>query len=176
MWHGVIRYFFPCCELLWAGSIYHIWSGWTSFQVVVVLRSPIHANEPSEYNGMLYRTSNRVLNNGIKVIILICMDGTSQYHHHQFWYLVFKSPFITVYYNELALLGVVSEWWWTLALTRSWCWSVALARVHLDGLEASVKCPKVGCHQGNVKGESVVAAILPSRMGVSYCTSGSFCS
>ena len=51
--------------------------------VVVVLRSPIHANEPSEYNGMLYRTSNRVLNNGIKVIILICMDGTSQYHHHQ---------------------------------------------------------------------------------------------
>ena len=50
--------------------------------VVVVLRSPIHANEPSEYNDMLYRTSNRVLNNGIKVIILICMDGTSQYHHH----------------------------------------------------------------------------------------------
>ena len=32
---------------------------------------------------MLYRTSNRVLNNGIKVIILICMDGTSQYHHHR---------------------------------------------------------------------------------------------
>ena len=52
------------------------------YMVVVVLRSPIHANEPSEYNGMLYRTSNRVLNNGIKVIILICMDGTSQYHHH----------------------------------------------------------------------------------------------
>ena len=51
--------------------------------VVVVLRSPIHANEPSEYNGMLYHTSKRVLNNGIKVIILICMDGTSQYHHHQ---------------------------------------------------------------------------------------------
>ena len=51
--------------------------------VVVVLRSPIHANEPSEYNGMLYRTSNTVLNNGIKVIILICMDGTSQYHHHR---------------------------------------------------------------------------------------------
>ena len=51
--------------------------------VVVVLRSPIHANEPSEYNGMLYRTSNRVLNNGMKVIILICMDGTSQYHHHR---------------------------------------------------------------------------------------------
>ena len=49
---------------------------------MVVLRSPIHANEPGEYNGMLYRTSNRVLNNGIKVIILICMDGTSQYHHH----------------------------------------------------------------------------------------------
>ena len=54
-------------------------------RVVVVLRSPIHANEPSEYNGMLYRTSNRVLNNGIKVIILICMDGTSQYHHHPRW-------------------------------------------------------------------------------------------
>ena len=51
---------------------------------MVVLRSPIHANEPSEYNGMLYRTSNRVLNNGIKDIILICMDGTSQYHHHRF--------------------------------------------------------------------------------------------
>ena len=51
--------------------------------VVVVLRSPIHANELSEYKGMLYRTSNRVLNNGIKVIILICMDGTSQYHHHR---------------------------------------------------------------------------------------------
>ena len=57
-------------------------AGWQN-SVVVVLRSPIHANEPSEYNGMLYRTSNRVLNNGIKVIILICMDGTSQYHHHQ---------------------------------------------------------------------------------------------
>ena len=55
---------------------------WAIMPVVVVLRSPIHANEPSEYNGMLYRTSNRVLNNGIKVIILICMDGTSQYHHH----------------------------------------------------------------------------------------------
>ena len=51
--------------------------------VVVVLRSPIHANEPSEYKGMLYRTSNRVLNNGIKVIILICMDGNSQYHRHE---------------------------------------------------------------------------------------------
>ena len=56
---------------------------WSDNAVVVVLRSPIHANEPSEYNGMLYRTSNRVLNNGIKVIILICMDGTSQYHHHR---------------------------------------------------------------------------------------------
>ena len=59
----------------------------TDFVVVVVLRSPIHANEPSEYNGMLYRTSNRVLNNGIKVIILICMDGTSQYHHHRLCWL-----------------------------------------------------------------------------------------
>ena len=58
----------------------------STFLVVVVLRSPIHANEPSEYNGMLYRTSNRVLNNGIKVIILICMDGTSQYHHHHFFW------------------------------------------------------------------------------------------
>ena len=58
--------------------------GYLYFGVVVVLRSPIHANEPSEYNGMLYRTSNRVLNNGIKVIILICMDGTSQYHHYLF--------------------------------------------------------------------------------------------
>ena len=55
------------------------------FMVVVVLRSPILANEPSEYNGMLYRTSNRVLNNRIKDIILICMDGTSQYHHHQIY-------------------------------------------------------------------------------------------
>ena len=55
----------------------------TEIRVVVVLRSPIHANEPSEYNGMLYRTSNRVLNNGIKALILICMDGTSQYHHHR---------------------------------------------------------------------------------------------
>ena len=59
-------------------------------KVVVVLRSPIHANEPSEYNGMLYRTSNRVLNNGIKVIILICMDGTSQYHHYPKAYKVTK--------------------------------------------------------------------------------------
>ena len=61
-----------------AGNHHYEVTNW----VVVVLRSPIHANEPSEYNGMLYRTSNRVLNNGIKVIILICMDGTSQYHHH----------------------------------------------------------------------------------------------
>ena len=60
----------------------HCVHGDSIIPVVVVLRSPIHANEPSEYNGMLYRTSNRVLNNGIKVIILICMDGTSQYHHH----------------------------------------------------------------------------------------------
>ena len=30
--------------------------------------------------------------------------------------------------------------------------------------------------QGNLKGESVVAAILPSRMETSYCTSGFFCS
>ena len=59
--------------------------------VVVVLRSPIHANEPSEYNGMLYRTSNRVLNNGIKVIILICIDGTSQYHHHQNFLAIHKT-------------------------------------------------------------------------------------
>ena len=62
--------------------------------VVVVLRSPIHANEPSEYNGMLYHTSNRVLNNGIKVIILICMDGTSQYHHHPFIILYIYAPVI----------------------------------------------------------------------------------
>ena len=71
-------------------DFFHWWGDFTcrltpgvNMLVVVVLRSPIHANEPSEYNGMLYRTSNRVLNNGIKVIILICMDGTSQYHHHQ---------------------------------------------------------------------------------------------
>ena len=64
--------------------------------VVVVLRSPIHANEPSEYNGMLYRTSNRVLNNGIKVIILICMDGTSQYHHYRYnWGAYWKVIFST---------------------------------------------------------------------------------
>ena len=29
-------------------------------------------------------------------------------------------------------------------------------------------------NQGNLKGESVVAAILPPRMEVSYCTSGFF--
>ena len=29
----------------------------------------------------------------------------------------------------------------------------------------------VSLHQGNLKGESVVVAILPSRMEVSYCTS-----
>ena len=66
-------------------SLLRILSCYFKIGVVVVLRSPIHANEPSEYNGMLYRTSNRVLNNGIKVIILICMDGTSQYHHYQNW-------------------------------------------------------------------------------------------
>ena len=33
--------------------------------------------------GMLYHTSNRVLNNGIKVIILIFMDGPSQYRTYQ---------------------------------------------------------------------------------------------
>ena len=68
--------------------------------VVVVLRSPIHANEPSEYNGMLYRTSNRVLNNGIKVIILICMDGTSQYHHHR----SFSSYIISVNHYQYSCL------------------------------------------------------------------------
>ena len=36
---------------------YYVWSD--DHSVVVVLRSPIHANEPSEYNGMLYRTSNQ---------------------------------------------------------------------------------------------------------------------
>ena len=30
------------------------------------------------------------------------------------------------------------------------------------------------CTQGNLKGDSVVAAILPSRMEVSYCTAGFF--
>ena len=70
-------------------------------RVVVVLRSPIHANEPSEYNGMLYRTSNRVLNNGIKVIILICMNGTSQYHHHQ------KKP--NIYDDTLANCYTLNE-------------------------------------------------------------------
>ena len=33
VWHGVIKYSFPCCELLWVGFIYHIWSGWTTFQI-----------------------------------------------------------------------------------------------------------------------------------------------
>ena len=70
---------------------------WQHFLVVVVLRSPIHANEPSEYNGMLYRSSNRVLNNGIKVIILICMDGTSQYHH----YPLFEIPWLNCQGNQL---------------------------------------------------------------------------
>ena len=74
------------------------------YLVVVVLRSPIHANEPSEYNGMLYRTSNRVLNNGIKVIILICMDGTSQYHHHRLWY-----PIITKSYNNKCNISHMRE-------------------------------------------------------------------
>ena len=41
---------------------------------------------------MLYRTSNRVLNNGIKVIILICMDGTSQYHHHRTIIFILSHP------------------------------------------------------------------------------------
>ena len=31
-------------------------------------------------------------------------------------------------------------------------------------------------YQGKSKGESVVAAILPPRMEVSYCTSGFLCS
>ena len=81
------------------------------YPVAVVLRSPIHANEPSEYNGMLYRTSNRVLNNGIKVIILICMDGTSQYHHHPLsnennlhnqWTTIDQSIFISCYTVRLS--------------------------------------------------------------------------
>ena len=33
---------------------------------------------------------------------------------------------------------------------------------------------KLWDNQGNLNGESVVAAILPSRMDVSYCTSGFF--
>ena len=81
--------------------------GLTTYQhisVVVVLRSPIHANEPSEYNGMLYRTSNTVLNNGIKVIILICMDGTSQYHHHPHFAPI-KYPIIAPPYSFLLIVG-----------------------------------------------------------------------
>ena len=34
----------------------------------------------------------------------------------------------------------------------------------------------VASYQGNLIGESVVAAILPSRMAASYCTSGFFSS
>ena len=33
---------------------------------------------------------------------------------------------------------------------------------------------EVRMYQGNLKGESVVVAILPSHMEVSYCTSGFF--
>ena len=85
--------------------------------VVVVLRSPIHANEPSEYNGMLYRTSNRVLNNGIKVIILICMYGTSQYHHHRKWsaaglQIDLWKDLIKVQNSAIvALPGAFTTWW-----------------------------------------------------------------
>ena len=59
-------------------ATYH-WTTETKYMVVVVLRSPIHANEPSEYNGMLYHTSNRELNNGIKVTRHDCAlcKGTS---------------------------------------------------------------------------------------------------
>ena len=77
------------------------------FEVVVVLRSPIHANEPSEYNGMLYRSSNRVLNNGIKVIILICMDGTSQYHHYHFWHLNHVDIYDTVQALKYSYTSIV---------------------------------------------------------------------
>ena len=82
--HTWMQSFF-CIVFLQVACAFPFWGheGLSERLVVVVLRSPIHANEPSEYNGMLYRTSNRVLNNGIKVIILICMDGTSQYHHHR---------------------------------------------------------------------------------------------
>ena len=68
--------------------IYQLTENW----VVVVLRSPIHGNEPSEYNGTLYYTSNWELNNGIKVIILICIDGTSQYHNHRKLTLSAREP------------------------------------------------------------------------------------
>ena len=68
----------------------------------------------SQVNTMacLYRTSNRVLNNGIKVIILICMDGTSQYHHHQ---EVWLQPSITVVHSTTNAL--VSNW----SIT-AFCW------------------------------------------------------
>ena len=82
-------------------------NGWTQLWVVVVLRSPIHANEPSEYNGMLYRASNRVLNNGIKVIILICMDGTSQYHHHPTRCVVCLSFVTSLHSNYLYHGGLI---------------------------------------------------------------------
>ena len=63
------------CSLAWCQVrtflLFTICTHPLQMRVVVVLRSPIHANEPSEYNGMLYCTSNRELNNGIKVIILI---------------------------------------------------------------------------------------------------------
>ena len=92
---------------------------------MVVLRSPIHANEPSEYNGMLYRTSNRVLNNGIKVIILICMDGTSQYHHHQFFTPFSTSiPFFSVMLISFILLAFPSSsflWIWLLEFAIACC-------------------------------------------------------
>ena len=38
----------------------------------------------------------------------------------------------------------------------------------------SVDLKNIGKNQGNLKGESVVAAILPSCMEASYCTSGFF--
>ena len=46
---------------------------------MMVLRSPIYiyADEPSEYIGMFYRTSNRILNNGINVIISFAWMGFS---------------------------------------------------------------------------------------------------
>ena len=58
---------------------------------------------------------------------------------------------------------------------------IGLGDRHLDNVlvnfltgDVSILGFTLSVDQGNLKGESVLAAILPSHMEVSYCTSGFF--
>ena len=51
--------------------------------VMVVLRSPIHANEDYDLYSIVKYSVGCAVEHAFVFTWLICMNGTSQYHHYQ---------------------------------------------------------------------------------------------